>query len=390
VVVALALLHGATYHAVWLYQHEWAALALSQGPKFNFLAGSAALTCALLLWAAALPSLRGAPRFGYPFFKATHHIGFWGFLVFSAAHNFTVFWYCLPGLVLYFSEAAVRIIQSGGNFAPGGGCEVLHASAAADGAVTTLVVAAPAAGLGPAGVVWLSVPSLGRLEWHPFDYLAVPYPQPSSAPCADAVAVAGPIRTENIASAGHDAPPPPTKAATPAMVMQIKSHAGWTRRLAARVAAEGPGGVRGLRVQGPYADAVPAHSCRGEGVDGVAFIAGGRVLRSKRVGAQGWCFCQGHRPHALARVIRQTYFDIKSIRKPKLLSTRLATHANGNRNRPQAAWVYPRCSRRWRSCRSRGPALGSRCCLSGAPAWRVRWRPWRRACWRWRGRWGCA
>jgi hypothetical protein len=259
--MALALLHGATYHCVWAAQREWAAQALSQGAKFNFLAGGLALACGGVLWAAALAPLRGAPRFGYPLFKAAHHAGFWGFLVFGAAHNHTIVWCCLPGLVLWLAEAALRALQAA---AP---CHVLHAAAAPGGAVVTLVAAAPARGAAAAGTAWLNLPGLSALQWHPFDYVAVPWQG------------AGGCAPEGVSGA--------EEAAALALLIQVGARAGWTRRLAARVASAGATGAAGLRLQGPYAGAAPAGG--GGGVDAVALIAG--ALLQGPSPQQPWSAC---------------------------------------------------------------------------------------------------
>lgn len=184
--LTLVALHGLSYHAVWLYSGEWFAKALEQGSGHNNLLGSVASLFGLALW---LTSLEGVRRANYAVFKAVHHVGFWGLLVFCVCHKWDLIWAFLPGLVLYGADGAYRVHQarlrpacgtthggSGGGACGSAAPHVLHASMSPGGGLCTLVLASPDFAAAASGFVWLSVPAISW-QYHPFEYIAVPWPQ---------------------------------------------------------------------------------------------------------------------------------------------------------------------------------------------------------------------
>lgn len=182
-VLTLVALHGLTYHLVWLASGQWVAKALDQGPGHNNLLGSVAFVFGLALW---LTSLEAVRRANYAQFKVVHHIGFWGFLVFGVCHKWDLVWAFLPGLVMYGADAAYRIYQAFvqpafglagdvGVSSSGSATSVLHASVSPGGGLCTLVLACPDFAAAASGYVWLSVPALSWYEYHPFEYVAVPW-----------------------------------------------------------------------------------------------------------------------------------------------------------------------------------------------------------------------
>jgi hypothetical protein len=185
--------------------------------------GGLAFLFLMALWIACLPSIR---RGAYEVFKALHHVGFYGMLVLGFCHYWRMFWWFLPGLVLYFSECAMRLLQAG---CSSNVC-VLHASAAHDQKLCSLVLSAPNHAVASSGIVWLSSPGVSWIgSWHPFDYIAVPWPASDEFFVDNAESQSG-----------------------TAMLIHMKAYSGWTRKFIARVAEQGVN--VSLKMQGPYAD----------------------------------------------------------------------------------------------------------------------------------------
>ena len=178
-VLTLVALHGLTYHLVWLSSGQWAAKALEQGSGHNNLLGSVAFLFGLALW---LTSLEVVRRSNFGVFKAMHHIGFWGFLVCGVCHKWDLIWSFLPGLVMYLLDGVYRlhaVLQllavTACDGAGGGAARVLHASVSSGGSLCTLVLTSPSFAAAPSGYVWLCVPALSAWQYHPFEYIAVPF-----------------------------------------------------------------------------------------------------------------------------------------------------------------------------------------------------------------------
>lgn len=177
--LTLVALHGLTYHAVWILSGTWIKKALDQGPEHNNLMGSIAFLFGLALWTTSLEKVR---RSNYALFKATHHIGFWGFLVFGCCHKWDIVWGFLPGLVLYGIDGVYRLQQAvvqpaiSSTSSTCGTVRVLHASVSPGRTMCSLVLSSPTYGVAGSGYVWLCVPGLS-CQYHPFEYLAVPWGQ---------------------------------------------------------------------------------------------------------------------------------------------------------------------------------------------------------------------
>jgi len=169
----------------WAADGRWMANALMSGPLTNNLLGGPALFFALLLLAASQEPVR---RWWYTLYKVLHHIGFWGFLLAGCMHHWGMFWYFVPGLLLYAVDGVFRLHQifagSSGNLslgsqatAPAPGCtgintEVLRVDIDPAKTMCSLLLAAAEFGAAPAGIVWLNVPAISLIEWHAFDYTA--------------------------------------------------------------------------------------------------------------------------------------------------------------------------------------------------------------------------
>lgn len=151
----------------WAGNGAWVESALGLGQDTHNLLGSVALVCAVVLWVSSQACVRHR---WYSVYKALHHIGFWGFMVAGVAHHWSLFWYFVPGLVLYAVDGVFRLHQTFVGF--GANAEVLRAKVNSSATMCTLVLSASGFGAAPAGIVWLNVPSVSWWNWHPFDYTA--------------------------------------------------------------------------------------------------------------------------------------------------------------------------------------------------------------------------
>jgi DMSO/TMAO reductase YedYZ heme-binding membrane subunit len=70
--------------------------------------GGLALICSLLLWITSQEPVR---RRFYNIYKPLHHIGFWGFMLMGVAHKWSLFWYFVPGMLLYAVDGVFRLYQ---------------------------------------------------------------------------------------------------------------------------------------------------------------------------------------------------------------------------------------------------------------------------------------
>ncbi|WIA44569.1 hypothetical protein OEZ86_007294 [Tetradesmus obliquus] len=107
-VMVIVTAHSLGFWGVWLYQGLWVKEAFDQGARINNLAGGISFLSGLALW---LSSLEVARRGSYETFYKLHHIGFWGFMFAGCCHYWGMFWYFLPGLMLYGVDAVYRLQQ---------------------------------------------------------------------------------------------------------------------------------------------------------------------------------------------------------------------------------------------------------------------------------------
>jgi hypothetical protein len=145
------------------------------------------------MWVTAQEPVR---RRFYNVYKPLHHLGFWGFMLMGVAHHWTLFWYFVPGMLLYAVDGVFRLHQMSlsrsGSLARGlegaaGGAagvvakpprvsgvnaEVLKVDVCPSETMCSLLLAAPEFGAAPAGIVWLNVPAVSMTQWHAFDYTA--------------------------------------------------------------------------------------------------------------------------------------------------------------------------------------------------------------------------
>lgn len=171
----------------------WVKAVARNGSELSHLFGGITLVFALTLWITSQEFFR---RRAYGVYKTLHHVGFWGFMVMGCAHTWSLFWYFVPGMLLYAVDGVLRLHQaavgqpgslltsghkeaaaagagaaSGKPVGSGGvNAQVLQVDVAADASMCSVLLAAPEFGVAPAGIVWLNVPAVSSTAWHAFDY----------------------------------------------------------------------------------------------------------------------------------------------------------------------------------------------------------------------------
>lgn len=174
----------------WVSTGTWVQAAARNGADVSHLFGGLALVCSSTLWITSQEFVR---RRFYHVYKPLHHIAFWGFMLMGCAHTWALFWYFVPGMLLYAVDGVFRLHQvfagrsgslaqqapgdaSGGAAAKPGlsgvNAEVLKVELCPSETMCSLLLAAPEFGAAPAGIVWLNVPSVSLSGWHAFDYTA--------------------------------------------------------------------------------------------------------------------------------------------------------------------------------------------------------------------------
>jgi hypothetical protein len=231
----LVLVHCILYYAAWGYEGIFVAKAFAQGSEANGLFGGMAFLLSMVMWVA---SAQAVCRKAYEVFKALHHVGFYAFLVLGCCHYWRMIWWCLPGLVLYILEGAMRIWQSSSS----SNVRVLQAFPSPDGQLCSLVLLAPDYAVASSGIVWLSAPGVSWFgSWHPFDYIAVPWPANDTSETVKS----GKFNISAASSKSHSAN-------VTAMLINLKVFDGWTNKFIAHVAEQGVN--ISVKIQGPYAD----------------------------------------------------------------------------------------------------------------------------------------
>lgn len=86
----------------------WVQAVARNGAELSHLFGGLALICSLLLWITSQEPVR---RRFYNIYKPLHHIGFWGFMLMGVAHKWSLFWYFVPGMLLYAVDGVFRLYQ---------------------------------------------------------------------------------------------------------------------------------------------------------------------------------------------------------------------------------------------------------------------------------------
>ncbi|XP_068639595.1 ferric reduction oxidase 2-like [Aristolochia californica] len=164
IVMALFTAHGLCYIVYWAAKKQ-----ISQMLKWDMIgvsnvAGELALICGLLMWVTSSGRVR---RKMFEVFYYTHHLYFLFFFFFivhvgTSFYGLAIFGLILPGIYLFLVDRCLRFLQSrqrvrllAARLLP---CETLELSFSKS----------PGLSYSPTSIMFVNVPSISRLQWHPF------------------------------------------------------------------------------------------------------------------------------------------------------------------------------------------------------------------------------
>lgn len=221
--------HGLCYISFWASTDQIDEMLKWARTRMSNLAGELTLLCGLAMWATALPRVR---RRMFDLFFCAHHL-YVPFVVFCALHiGVTVFCFILPGVFIFAVDRCLRFLQSRARV------RLVSARLLPSEAVELNFAKSPCLRYSPTSTLFVNVPSVSRLQWHPFTVTS------SSSLEPDTLSVV------------------------------ITSRGAWTRKLYETVSSLPPsGGHLGVSVEGPYSAA--AACTRFLGYDSLVMVSGG-------------------------------------------------------------------------------------------------------------------
>ncbi|CAN1793559.1 Ferric reduction oxidase 2 [Linum perenne] len=152
--------HGICYIAHWSITHQMSeALKWASITGISNVAGEISLAAGLALWATTFPRIR---RKMFELFFYTHYL-YIVFVVFFVFHvGFSYACYMLPSFYLFLVDRYLRFLQSRQRVR-------LDSSRILPGQTLELNFSkAPGLKYNPTSVMFLNVPSISKLQWHPF------------------------------------------------------------------------------------------------------------------------------------------------------------------------------------------------------------------------------
>ncbi|KAG9452682.1 hypothetical protein H6P81_005586 [Aristolochia fimbriata] len=151
--------HGLTYLLFWAITNDLVEIIKWDKTGISNVAGEISLLCGLALWITVIPRLR---RKMFELFFYTHQLYalfMFFFLLHAGVNSFTV---VLPGFFLFLIDRYLRFLQSrqkvrlvSARVLP---CETLELNFSKS----------PGLNYNPASIVFINVPSISSLQWHPF------------------------------------------------------------------------------------------------------------------------------------------------------------------------------------------------------------------------------
>lgn len=221
--------HGLCYIFFWASTDQIHLMTKWARTRASNVAGELTLLCGLAMWATALPRTR---RRMFELFFYAHHL-YIPFIVFSALHmGVTVFCFVLPGVFLFAVDRCLRFLQSRARV------RLVSSRLLPSGAVELNFAKSPCLRYSPTSTLFINVPCVSRLQWHPFSVTS------SSSLEPDTLSVV------------------------------IKNRGGWTQKLYETVSSLPPsGGHLGFSVEGPYSPT--AAFTHFVGYDSLVMVSGG-------------------------------------------------------------------------------------------------------------------
>ncbi|KAL3136132.1 hypothetical protein ABBQ32_007152 [Trebouxia sp. C0010 RCD-2024] len=176
--MVMVTIHATLYYSYWLATSQWLEQTFHWNHQgVNRLAGSLAWLSGLALTLTATQYVR---RRWYSVFYITHILGFFTLMTFAFIHYQSMWAYTLPGFVLYLMDVSFRIAQQMHRAPVSPDSKVSQ-----DGTLATLSLPwHHAAELVPSQILWINIPSLSQLHWHPVSIAHVDLDDPQN-PASD-------------------------------------------------------------------------------------------------------------------------------------------------------------------------------------------------------------
>ncbi|ONK72892.1 uncharacterized protein A4U43_C04F24510, partial [Asparagus officinalis] len=159
IVMVLFTSHGLCYVITWISTNHASMMLEWATDEIANLAGEIALLSGLLMWVTTFPRIR---RKMFEFFFYTHQL-YVVFLLFYLFHVGMSF-YCmiLPGVYLFMVDRYLRFLQSRRNVC------LISARLLPSETIELNFSKSPACSYTPMSTVFINVPSISSLQWHPF------------------------------------------------------------------------------------------------------------------------------------------------------------------------------------------------------------------------------
>ncbi|KAK8916359.1 Ferric reduction oxidase 2 [Platanthera zijinensis] len=155
--------HGLCFIVSWASSDQISEMLKWDLTGVSNVAGEIALATGLVMWAATLPRVR---RKMFELFFYTHHLYFI-FLIFFLLHvGISFFSYVLPGIYLFLVDRYLRFLQSRRRV------KLLSARLLPSEVVELNFAKSPELRYAPTSVVFINIPSISWIQWHPFTVIS--------------------------------------------------------------------------------------------------------------------------------------------------------------------------------------------------------------------------
>ncbi|KAK8513259.1 hypothetical protein V6N11_013138 [Hibiscus sabdariffa] len=155
--------HGLCYFIFWAKTEQMAQVLKWDKIEVSNMAGEIALLSGLAMWATSLPRIR---RKMFELFYYTHHL-YILFVVFFVFHvGFTYSCIMLPGFYLFLVDRFLRFLQSQQRVS------LVSARILPCQTVELNFSKSPELSYTPTSIVFVNVPGISKLQWHPFTVIS--------------------------------------------------------------------------------------------------------------------------------------------------------------------------------------------------------------------------
>ncbi|XAR63032.1 Ferric-chelate reductase (NADH) [Bertholletia excelsa] len=159
ITMVLFALHGVVYIIYWIVTNQPSEMLKWDTIKVSNVAGELSLLSGLLLWATTHPRIR---QKAFELFFYSHYL-YVLFMVFYVYHLGISYAYTvLPGFYLFLLDRFLRFLQSRGR------CQLVSARVLPGSTLELTFSKSRALSYTPTSIIFINVPSISKLQWHPF------------------------------------------------------------------------------------------------------------------------------------------------------------------------------------------------------------------------------